>query len=165
MSQTTLEDDDLFGEAASEVRADVEDSLAEARTSLPDADAMWSVDADNVLGVLNGLRSTLDAEAARDHLRDAKKWYTMGERADAFEDEAALAEEIEHVESLLADLDEAREGVGDLAATLPQVRSALQDAEQAAAEADDGSTADATDTGAEGEAAEADAESDPEIEA
>jgi uncharacterized membrane protein YdfJ with MMPL/SSD domain len=151
MSQTTLEDDDLFGEAASEVRADVEDSLAATRGALPDADDVWDVDADNTLGVLNALRSALAAEDAHEHLRDAKKWYTMGERADAFEDAETLAADIEAVEGLLEDLEAARDGVGDLAATLPQVRSALQEA------AEDGTDADA--------GADAEAEAEPEVEA
>ena len=78
MSQATLDDDELFGEAASEMREDVEDSLSKARAALPESDTIWDVDADNTLGVLNGLRSALDPEDAEDHLRDAKKWYTMG---------------------------------------------------------------------------------------
>jgi uncharacterized membrane protein YdfJ with MMPL/SSD domain len=146
MSQSTLDDDDLFGEAASEMREDVEESLAAARESLPAADDVWEIDADNTLGVLNGLRSALDIGDAEDHLRDAKKWYTMGERADAFDDADDLAEDIEAVEELIADIVEAREGVGDLTATLPQLRSAL--------EADEGGDADTE--------AEADAEADAE---
>jgi uncharacterized membrane protein YdfJ with MMPL/SSD domain len=126
MSQSTLDDDDLFGEAASEMREDVEESLAAARESLPAAEDVWEIDADNTLGVLNGLRSALDIGDAEDHLRDAKKWYTMGERADAFDDADDLAEDIEAVEELIADIVEAREGVGDLTATLPQLRSALE---------------------------------------
>ncbi|MFB6219679.1 MAG: DUF5790 family protein, partial [Halobacteriaceae archaeon] len=86
MSQATLDDDDLFGEAASEMRADVEEHLAAAREELPEADDVWEIEAENALGALNALRSALDAGAAADHLRDAKKWYTMGERADAFDD-------------------------------------------------------------------------------
>jgi uncharacterized membrane protein YdfJ with MMPL/SSD domain len=146
MSQSTLDDDDLFGEAASEMREDVEESLAAARESLPAADDVWEIDADNTLGVLNGLRSALDIGDAEDHLRDAKKWYTMGERADAFDDADDLAEDIEAVEELIADIVEAREGVGDLTATLPQLRSAL--------EADEDGDADTE--------AEADAEADAE---
>ncbi len=136
MSQATLDDDDLFGEAASEMRADVEESLAAARESLPEADAVWDVDAENTLGVLNGLRTALDVGDAAEHLRDAKKWYTMGERADAFEDAGDLAEEIEAVEDLVADIEEAREGVSDLTSTVPQLRSALEDAGDAEAEGD-----------------------------
>ena len=73
MSQSTLNDDELFGEAASEMREDVEESLAEAWDELPDPDDVWETDADNVLGVLNGLRSALDVGDAEEHLRDAKK--------------------------------------------------------------------------------------------
>jgi hypothetical protein len=36
MAQTTLDDDDLFSEAASEMREDVESSLEKARAALPD---------------------------------------------------------------------------------------------------------------------------------
>jgi hypothetical protein len=136
MSQSTLDDDDLFGEAASEMREDVEKSLAAAREGLPDADDVWDVDADNTLGVLNALRSALDVGDAEEHLRDAKKWYTMGERADAFDDADDLAEDIEAVEELVADIEDAREQVGDLTSTVPQLRSALEEAEESEADAE-----------------------------
>ena len=136
MSQTTLDDDDLFTEAASEMREDVESSLAAARDALPDADAVWETDADNTLGALNGLRSALDVGDASEHLRDAKKWYTMGEQADAFEDAEELAEEIGEVAELIEDIERAHEQVGELASTIPQLRSALEDAEEGDADAD-----------------------------
>jgi hypothetical protein len=146
MSQSTLDDDELFGEAASEMRADVEESLAAARAALPAADAIWDVEADNTLGVLNALRSALDIGDAEDHLRDAKKWYTMGERADAFEDADDLEAAIADVEELITDIEAAHEQVGDLTSTIPQLRSALEDAEE-----------DDADTDADGDAAEAEA--------
>ncbi|MFC7019654.1 MULTISPECIES: DUF5790 family protein [Haloarcula] len=140
MTQTSLDDDELFGEAASEMRSDVEASLDEARAALPDADAVWDVEADNTLGVLNALKTALDVGDAEEHLRDAKKWYTMGERADAFEDAEDLAEDIETVEDLIADVADARDQVGDLTATVPQLRSTLEefaaDDEQADADGD-----------------------------
>ena len=131
MSQTNLDDDELFGEAATEMRSDVEASLAEARGALPEADAVWDVEADNTLGVLNALKTALDVGDAEDHLRDAKKWYTMGERADAFEDADDLAEEIETVAGLIEDVEDARGQVGDLTATIPQLRSTLEEFEDA----------------------------------
>jgi len=143
MSQATLDDDDLFTEAASEMREDVESSLSQARGALPDADDVWEADADNTLGVLNGLRSALDVGDAREHLRDAKKWYTMGEKADAFEDAEELAAEIEDVEGIVADIEAAHDQVGELTSTIPQLRGALEDA------------ADDADAGADAEAAEA----------
>jgi len=131
MSQTNLDDDELFGEAANEMRSDVEASLAEARGALPEAGAVWDVEADNTLGVLNALKTALDVGDAEDHLRDAKKWYTMGERADAFEDADDLAEEIETVAGLIEDVEDARGQVGDLTATIPQLRSTLEESEDA----------------------------------
>ena len=138
MSQSTFDDDDLFGEAAEEMRADVESHLADARASLPDPDAVWDVEADNVLGVLNSLRSALDIGDAADHLRQAKKQYVMGERADAFDDADDLEAAIADLEELIEDVEAAHGQVGDLAGTVPQIRSALQDA----AEASDGDDAD-----------------------
>ncbi len=157
MSQSTLDDDELFEDAASEMREDVEASLDEARAALPEADEVWDVDADNTLGVLNALRSALDVEGAEDSLRDAKKWYTMGERADAFEDADDLAEAIEDVEDLIDDVEDAREQVGELTSTVPQLRSTLEDIEAAATD-----ESDADDEEAE---ADADEEADDEAEA
>ncbi|ACV12000.1 conserved hypothetical protein [Halorhabdus utahensis DSM 12940] len=130
MSQSTLDDDDLFGEAANEMRSDVEEHLEAARDELPDPDAIWDVEADNTLGVLNALRSELDPGEAETHLRDAKKWYTMGERADAFDDAGDLEDEIDAVEGVITDLSAAREQVSDLAGTVPEIRSALESADE-----------------------------------
>jgi hypothetical protein len=127
MAQTTLDDDDLFSEAASEMREDVESSLEQTRAALPDPEAFWNIDADNTLGSLNTLSSTLDAGNATEHLRDAKKWYTMGEKADAFEDGEDLAAEIERLEELIGDIETAHEQAADLASTVPQLKSALED--------------------------------------
>lgn len=144
MSQSTLADDDLFGEAATEMRADVEESLERARSALPAADDVWEIDADNTLGVLNGLKTALDVGDAAEHLRDAKKWYTMGERADAFEDAEDLEAEIEQVEELIETVEDAHGDVADLTSTIPELRGALEDAEEAAA-ADEPTDADGGD--------------------
>lgn len=127
MSQTTLDDDELFGEAASEIRTDVESSLETAREALPDADAVWSAEADNTLGVLNSLHSALDTGDATTHLRDAKKWYMMGKRADAFDDAEDLDAEIERLETVVEELETAHEQVGDLTRTIPELRSTLDE--------------------------------------
>ena len=130
MSQATLDDDELFDEAASEMREDVEEALDAAREALPEADDVWSIDADNALGALNALRSALDVGEASDRLREAKKWYTIGQRADAFEDGDDLAEAIEEVESLFSRMEAARESVSDLASTLPELKSELEAAHE-----------------------------------
>ncbi|WP_049916943.1 DUF5790 family protein [Halogeometricum pallidum] len=131
-SQSTLADDDLFGEAAEEMRADVEEHLDAARSALPATDDVWDAEADNVLGVLNGLRSSLDVGDADDHLRQAKKTFIIGQRAEAFEDADDLEEEIESMTELLDSIREAGELVGELTSTMPQLRSQLQEAEDAA---------------------------------
>ena len=134
MSQATLDDDELFDEAATEMREDVEASLAEARAALPAADAVWEAEADNTLGVLNGLKGALDTGDATDHLRDAKKWFAIGQKADAFEDADDLEAEIESPETILTQLTAAHEQVTEPTATIPELRGALEDA---ADEADD----------------------------
>ncbi|WP_435075100.1 DUF5790 family protein [Halorubrum sp. HHNYT27] len=128
MSQSTFDDDDLFGEAAEETRAEVEEHLAAARAELPDPDAVWETDADNVLGALNGLKSALDVGDAIESVRSAKKAYVLGERADAFEDADDLKAKIEELESLVNDIEEAAEEVASLTGTVPAIRGALQDA-------------------------------------
>ncbi|MFD1641171.1 DUF5790 family protein [Halohasta litorea] len=145
MSQTSFDDDDLFGEAAEEMSADVEEHLAAARTELPTADSIWETEADNVLGVLNGLKSALDVGEAADHLRQAKKWFTLGSRAEAFENPEELQEEIETVEQLLETVDEASDEVSGLTATIPALRGDLQEAHEAAdaASAESGGAAEA----------------------
>jgi len=122
-------DDELFGEAAQEMRADVEEHIEAAWAKLPEADEIWEVEADNVLGVLNGLKTALDAGDAESHYRDARKWYTMGERADAFEDAADLEEELDELESVIEDIEGAGEHVGALTGTVPALRSTLQELE------------------------------------
>jgi dsDNA-binding SOS-regulon protein len=136
MSQSTLDDDELFTEAASEMRDDVEESLAAARADLPDAADIWEVEADNTLGVLNSLRTALELDEAEENLRDAKKWYTMGKEADAFDDAEDLAEELEEVEELFGDIETAHEQVGELASTIPQLKSTLEESDDADTDAD-----------------------------
>lgn len=126
MSQATLNDDELFGEAASEMRADVESHLQQAYESLPAADDVWDVEAENTLGVLNSLRSALNPGDAEEHLRNAKKWYTMGVRADAFEDADDLEEQIEDLTALIEEIEEAHEKIGGLTSTIPKLRKSLE---------------------------------------
>jgi len=160
MSQSTF-DDELFGEAASEVREDVEQHLDAAREELPAVEAVWESDADNTLGTLNALRSALDVGDAADHLRDAKKRFAMGERADAFEDADDLEAEIAALDSAVADVEAAREQVGELASTVPSLKGALEELQvddEPEPAADDADAADDEPDATDGEADEADAE-------
>ncbi|MFC4987019.1 DUF5790 family protein [Saliphagus infecundisoli] len=138
MSQSALDDDELFGEAASEMRDDVESSLSAAREALPEADAVWEAEADNVLGVLNTLDANLEAGDAEEHLRDAKKWYTMGERAEAFEDASDLESEIEALEETVEQLSTAGERIDGLPETMLALKESLEDAETGAGDGADG---------------------------
>lgn len=144
MSQSTLDDDELLGEAASEIREDVEENVAAARSELPAADAIWETGAENTLGVLNSLKSSLDVGDAADHLRDARKWFMVGERADAFEDPDALEEELDELADLIETVEAAREQVNDLARTVPELRGELEEigtgGEDDESEADDDET-------------------------
>lgn len=160
MSQSSLDDDELFGEAASEMRADVEKHLDAARAELPDPAAVWDVEAENTLGVLNALRGALDVGDAEDHLRDARKWYTMGQRADAFEDAADLEAELETLTEAMEEIVAAREQVGELASTVPQLRSLLDDLHEEAEDTEEDADAD-TET-AEADGGEEDEEEDEE---
>lgn len=126
MSQTTLDDDELFTEAATEIRDDVEAALESARQNIPDPDAIWTVESENTLGVLNALRSALTTEEALEDLRDAKKWFTMGERAGAFDDAADLEAEIEALESLFTNIEQTHDAVSEVTRTLPDLRSELE---------------------------------------
>ncbi|MDL0123615.1 DUF5790 family protein [Halobacterium salinarum] len=127
MSQSSLDDDELFGEAAEEMRADVEGHIEAARDALPDDDALWEVDdGGNTLGVVNTLKTALNTEEVASHVRDAKKAFVIGQRADAFDGDD-LADDLAAIEDVLADLEAASEHAGALAETLPELRGALPD--------------------------------------
>lgn len=125
MAQATLDDDDLFGEAAGELREDVQAHIAAGWDSLPGEDAIWRAEADNVLGVLNTLRNAMDVGDAREHVRDAKKWFTMGERANAFDDAAGLEEELRRLEETIDRIETIQADVAHLASALPGVKEDL----------------------------------------
>lgn len=134
MSQTSFDDEELFGEAASEMRTAVEEALADARAALPEADEIWGVEADNTLGVLNSLKGALDTGDAAEELREAKKQFVLGQRADAFDDADDIEADIGELETLIADVESAHEQVSGVASTLPGLRGALEDAADATVE-------------------------------
>ena len=127
MAQSTLEDDELFDEASNEMREDVEDALEDARDALPDADDIFDVEGDNIIGVLNSLKSELDAGEAEDSLREAKKWFGIGRKADVFDEEYVdeTEEELEELEEALTSLSDAEETATELTDTLASLKSVL----------------------------------------
>ncbi len=127
MAQSTLEDDELFDEASDEMREDVEEALEEAREALPDADELFEAEGDNVIGVLNSLKSGLDADDAEDSLREAKKWFGIGSKADVFDEEfvGETEEELEELEEALGSLADAEETATELTDTVASLKSVL----------------------------------------
>jgi hypothetical protein len=147
MSQATFDEDDLFDEAAADIRDDVSDHLDAAEEALPAPDAIWAAEAENTLGVLNSLRSALDTGDAAAHLRDAKKSYMMGERAEVFVDGDDFDDRIAALEDMMGDVEAAHEHASELASTVPELRGALDDLHAAGGEENDetGASADAAD--------------------
>lgn len=125
MGQASLDDDDLFGEATGELREDVESSLAAAAAALPPAESLWNTEAENVLGVLNGLQTSLDTGEASEHLRDARKWFTVGVRAEAFDSDGELAIEIQELESTIEAIESVESHVTAITSSLPELRDQL----------------------------------------
>lgn len=125
MSQATLDDDDLFGEAADELRADIDVAVEEAYDALPDAETVWNPPGDNLLGQLNSLRSTLDVEAAREHVREAKKWREVGTRSGAIDEDDPIVEQVDDLEETLARFEETADAAADLTSALPVLRELL----------------------------------------
>lgn len=141
MGQATLDDEDLFGEAADELQRDVRSHIADGWDALPAPDAIWMANADNVIGVLNTLRSNLDVSDAREHLREARKWHTVAVRAEAVDDDT-VGEELTELEEMIDTIETIREQVSGVTSELPALREQLQsmqapeeDPEQAAIEA------------------------------
>lgn len=125
MAQATLDDDELFGEAADELKDDIKAALQSAEETLPDADAVWEPAGDNLLGQLNALRSTLDTGDAREHLHEARKWLELGRRSGAIAEEDELTMRVETADEKLQAIEAARESVGTLTSTLPELRQVL----------------------------------------
>ncbi|MCX2818233.1 MAG: hypothetical protein ACI9QA_000289, partial [Methanobacteriota archaeon] len=127
MAQSTLEDDELFDEASDEIREDVESALEDAREALPEADDVLGVEGDNIIGVLNSLKTDLDPGDAREALREAKKWYGIGERADAFDDGFTdeAEEEVARIEDALGALEDAEESATELTDAVASLKDSL----------------------------------------
>lgn len=135
---TTFTDDELFGEAADEVKSDVDDCLARAIDEIPAEEAVRAVD-DTCFVDLDSLITTLNIDAVGTAIRDARKWFTIGKRAGTFNDdyitktEAAIAtfeetvdvlREIETVNKLVeeGEITKAREKLATLESRLITVQ-------------------------------------------
>lgn len=133
-TQDDTGDSELFEEAAEELRTDVDEALTAAREALPDTEDIWEVSAANTLGMLNTLRSEIDVEDAEVHLREAKKWYLLGERAGVFQSGDQRSEAINRAEEVIEHMEEADELLAELSSEVPQLRAALAEVEDEADE-------------------------------
>lgn len=129
MSQTAFDEDELFGEAASELKTDVQDALDQAWEALPRAETIETTDGATVSEVLGNLDSKIDPDGVETALQEAKKQYTIGSRADAFDDEFSTDVEAE-IEELHTALD-AIDTITTTSAELTDALSTLEDAETA----------------------------------
>jgi len=127
MAQSTLNDEELFDEASQEMRGDVEEALEDAREALPEEDDVLNVEGDNIIGVLNSLNSGLEAGEAEGSLREAKKWFSIGKEADAFDDDFAeeTDEDIAEIEDALGALKDAEESATDLTDAVASLKDTL----------------------------------------
>ena len=70
-----------------------------------------------------------------DHLREARKWLTIAERAEALEDDD-LREELADLEETITTIETVREQVGSVTSELPGLREQLKNVEVDASDAD-----------------------------
>lgn len=125
MTDTT--DEPLFAEATEEIQNDIVESLNEVENKLPESDQIWKVEGSNVVGTLNSLQAVLDVSSVEESYREARKWFVVGVKADAFDDETEqdLENQLDQVGSLLVQAGEIRDIVGDLTPMLPELRDSL----------------------------------------
>ncbi|WP_302083350.1 DUF5790 family protein [Salinibaculum rarum] len=147
MPDEEFDSEALFDEASQDVREKVENNLADAREAIPEANEIWEVDTDNILGVLNGLKNTLDIDGAAEAVSEAKKWYVIGDRADAFPDGEDLEAEIRDVQQVVDDLNEIYEQTSELTSSLPKARTEVDEIAGNDSADGDGSEESATDGG------------------
>lgn len=144
MSESMFDDDELFAEAAEELQVDVDDALTRAREHVPAEEVVLGADQDELQAVLASLTTTLDIEAIKDALQEARKAFVMGRRADAFDDEYIADTEatmttledtvttLQNIEAAATDLTEALTTFEDLDATEIESTSATAEAETVA---------------------------------
>lgn len=124
MSQSMFDEDELFDEAAEETYQEVEAAVEQAQNEVPDADAVIKADADNLIGMLNAVNSTVSSADIVGELEEAKKQFAIGRRADAFDDD--VVEEIEAEFAALEDAVEALQSIEDSATELTEAVTTFQ---------------------------------------
>lgn len=124
--QASLDDEELFSEASEEIESKVEESIEDFRSSLPDSTSIMEVEGENIVGVLNSFKSGLEAET-KEPLREAIKWFEVGKRADAFDEEFIdnIEEEIDNLNSIAKSIDDAKESTMELTDAIAELKRSL----------------------------------------
>ncbi len=127
MEQMKLDSDDLFSEASEEIKDDVEEAIEDAKDSLPDIDEIMEVEGENIIGVLNGLKSDLSVDNGVEPIREARKWFEMGKRAESFDDEyiEEKQEELDDLIEIFDLIEKAEDNATDLTDSLANLKKHL----------------------------------------
>ena len=124
--QASLDDDELFSEASEEIERKVEDSIEAFRSSLPDSNSIMEVEGGNIVGILNSFKSDIEVEN-EESLREAIKWFEVGKRADAFDEEFIdhMEEEIDNLNNIAKSIDDAKESTMELTDAIAELKRSL----------------------------------------
>jgi hypothetical protein len=113
-------EEELFTEASGELQREVEESLENARESLPAREALMTEEQTALNTVVAGLPAELDPSESSEALRTAQKRFALGEQAAAFDEE--FSAEMRTALDELEDAVDALQTVGD---TAPELAGAL----------------------------------------
>ena len=110
MSQTSLDDDELFTEATADIQSDIEESLTAATAALPSHADLVEHDTETAVAALESVEGAVDIDAAEAAVADVKKTFLLGQRADAFDSEYAT-----ETEATISELEETVTTLGAIA--------------------------------------------------
>lgn len=124
--QASLDDEELFSEASEEIERKVEDSIEAFRSSLPDSTSIMEIEGENIVGILNSFKSDIEVEN-KEYLREAIKWFEVGKRADAFDEEFIdrIEGEIDNLNNIAKSIDNAKESTMELTDAIAELKRSL----------------------------------------
>ncbi len=124
--EASLDDEGLFSEASEEIERKVEDSIEAFRSSLPDSTSIMEVKGENIVGILNSFKSDIEVEN-EEYLREAIKWFEVGKRADAFDEEFInhMEGEIDNLNNIAKSIYDAKEITMELTDAIAELKRSL----------------------------------------
>ncbi|MFB6282936.1 MAG: DUF5790 family protein [Halobacteria archaeon] len=122
MSQTSFDEDQLFDEAADEIKQEIESSLENAEETLPEGEEFIEVEGNNLIGILNSFKTRIGSEKPGKQLREAKKSLEIGKRSEALNDEY-----VEKTEEKIGTLAEIQSGIEEAEARATELTDAVVD--------------------------------------